>query len=232
MSGSGNITASPTTGAVSVSISNTPTFSTVTAAGFAATSNVNDGGTSCGGSACVWLSGAGSATYLGNLSKNTFINASVALDPYADNTLTLGGSGNRWTTVYATTGTINTSDAREKDVLRTETLGLDFVRKLRPVEYSWKNKSQNLEGTFHGLIAQEVEAALGEEPFAGLVKPENENDRYGLRYDEFIAPLIKGEQDLSRLIDYLDAKINFSYFLIALLAGWNLAITLKLRRDA
>lgn len=34
--------------------------------------------------------------------------------PWEDNAKTLGGSGNRWSTVYAATGTINTSDAREK----------------------------------------------------------------------------------------------------------------------
>lgn len=37
--------------------------------------------------------------------------------PMTDANKTLGGSGNRWTVVYATTGTINTSDAREKTEL-------------------------------------------------------------------------------------------------------------------
>lgn len=35
-----------------------------------------------------------------------------------DNTKTLGGAGYRWSTVYAGTGTINTSDAREKTTVR------------------------------------------------------------------------------------------------------------------
>lgn len=35
-------------------------------------------------------------------------------DPGADNSRTLGTSGNRWSTVYAANGTINTSDANEK----------------------------------------------------------------------------------------------------------------------
>lgn len=37
--------------------------------------------------------------------------------PLTDADKTLGGSGNRWTVVFATTGTINTSDAREKTEL-------------------------------------------------------------------------------------------------------------------
>lgn len=37
----------------------------------------------------------------------------------ADNAQTLGGASNRWSTVYAGTGTINTSDAREKTPVRS-----------------------------------------------------------------------------------------------------------------
>lgn len=39
---------------------------------------------------------------------------STGVEPGTDNTLTLGAGGARWSTVYAGTGTINTSDRREK----------------------------------------------------------------------------------------------------------------------
>jgi hypothetical protein len=39
----------------------------------------------------------------------------------ADNTQTLGGASNRWSVVYAGTGTINTSDAREKTAVQALT---------------------------------------------------------------------------------------------------------------
>lgn len=39
---------------------------------------------------------------------------SAALRPFVDNSTTCGSSATRWSTVYAATGTINTSDAREK----------------------------------------------------------------------------------------------------------------------
>lgn len=48
-----------------------------------------------------------SLTPTGNLSG-------VILTPATDNSLTLGSASLRWSTVYAGTGTINTSDAREK----------------------------------------------------------------------------------------------------------------------
>lgn len=44
---------------------------------------------------------------LNGIADNTF-------GPFSDNTIALGGSGNRWSVVYAGTGAINTSDEREK----------------------------------------------------------------------------------------------------------------------
>jgi len=46
------------------------------------------------------------------------LDASGNLLAGVDNTQTLGGASNRWSTVYAGTGTINTSDAREKTSVR------------------------------------------------------------------------------------------------------------------
>jgi hypothetical protein len=43
---------------------------------------------------------------------------STFLKPASDNSLSCGASGARWTEVWAATGTINTSDAREKTALR------------------------------------------------------------------------------------------------------------------
>ena len=62
--------------------------------------------------------------------RNNATDAEVALkiwrddgrDSDADNTRTLGTGALRWSTVYAGTGTINTSDAREKTPVRPLTL--------------------------------------------------------------------------------------------------------------
>ena len=48
---------------------------------------------------------------------NIRVHASGALTPAQDNTMALGAGGNRFSEVFAGTGTINTSDAREKTAL-------------------------------------------------------------------------------------------------------------------
>lgn len=57
-----------------------------------------------------------------------------------DNTKTLGGASNRWSVVYAGTGTINTSDAREKTTIRVLTADELRASKLLAKEigvYKW-----------------------------------------------------------------------------------------------
>jgi len=63
---------------------------------------------------------------------------------------------------------------------------------------------------YTGLIAQEVEAAgkkLGFE-FSGVDKPQTPDGLYGLRYDNFVAPLVKAVQELSRQNEELQTQIN------------------------
>jgi hypothetical protein len=146
--------------------------------------------------------------------------------PATDNALPLGAGTNRWTAVYSATGTIITSDARLKKNITDSALGLAFIEALRPVSYQWivgKNvvtqKSEGEESvatpvpgvrTHWGLIAQEVKQAVdasGVADFAGYVRtdmadPESE---LGLRYDEFIAPLIKAVQELAARVVALEA---------------------------
>ena len=57
--------------------------------------------------------------------------------PTTDNAVDLGSAGNRWDDVYATNGTIQTSDSRLKYEVETSVLGTDFVKALRPVSYKW-----------------------------------------------------------------------------------------------
>ena len=51
----------------------------------------------------------------------------------------LGGANERWDDVYATNGTIQTSDATKKDNIQNSSLGLDFVNKLTPRQYKYKD---------------------------------------------------------------------------------------------
>ncbi len=117
-------------------------------------------------------------------------------------------------------GWSNVSDARFKKDVRENVRGLDFIMKLRPVTYHLdvSGISRKLDETRGaewdaqmktaiaekervvqtGFIAQEVEEAaqsLGYE-FSGVDAPKNADDLYGLRYAEFVVPLVKAVQEL------------------------------------
>ena len=119
----------------------------------------------------------------------------------------------------------NVSDGRFKQNIREEVHGLDFILKLRPVVYNLNVEKLNLalgidettddidrksiqeksaiEQT--GFIAQEVEEAAKElgYDFSGVDAPKNENDHYGLRYAEFVVPLVKAVQEQQEIIELL-----------------------------
>jgi hypothetical protein len=148
------------------------------------------------------------------------------LQPVTDNALTLGASGYRWSAVWAANGTIQTSDERTKKDIADSSLGLDFVKALRPVSYKWVEGSKEVTGqvdgqapttvsvpgqrTHFGLIAQEVKAALPEGvDFGGwvLTDKNDANSQQALRYDQFIAPLIQAVKELSQKVEVLEARI-------------------------
>jgi hypothetical protein len=132
-----------------------------------------------------------------------------------DNAMDLGYSSVRFDDIYATNGTIQTSDQNEKNTITDSDLGLDFVNRLTPKSYIFNGKTR----THYGLIAQEVETVLSDisktsTDFAGFIKSDisEEQDgseyRYGLRYNEFIAPMIKAIQELKADNDALRARIE------------------------
>ena len=61
-----------------------------------------------------------------------------------------------------------------------------------------------------GFIAQDVEAAAKNVgfDFNGIDKPKNDKDIYGLRYAEFVTPLVQAVQELSNANDSLKSVIN------------------------
>jgi len=144
--------------------------------------------------------------------------------PTADLTYNCGKPGFKWNDVYSRNSACNTSDARAKKDVYDSDLGLEFIRSLRPVAYKWiigqykrqvdENGEEYLEeqpGTrpHYGLIAQEVKAALGDKDFAGYLY-DQDTDQHGLRYGEFIAPLIKAIQELAARVESLEAQIGGS----------------------
>ncbi|MFT3705106.1 MAG: tail fiber domain-containing protein [Agriterribacter sp.] len=61
---------------------------------------------------------------------------------------------------------------------------------------------------YTGFIAQEVEAAAKKikYDFSGVDAPKNDKDYYGLRYGDFVVPIIKGMQQLSKKNDSLEEE--------------------------
>ncbi len=61
--------------------------------------------------------------------------------------------------------------------------------------------------THYGMIAQQVQQVLNGKDFAGFIY-DQETDSYGLRYEEFIGPLIKAVQELKAIVDAQAAEIE------------------------
>ena len=133
----------------------------------------------------------------------------------ADDAVDLGNSSGRFDDIFATNGTVQTSDQNEKNTIADSDLGLDFVNRLAPKSYIFKGKTR----THYGLIAQDVETVLSDinketSEFAGFIKEDiSENQdgsqyRYGLRYTEFVGILIKALQEADDKIDALTARVT------------------------
>jgi hypothetical protein len=112
--------------------------------------------------------------------------------PVPDGSVNLGGASNRWATVYATTGTINTSDANDKKDIRSlsdkeKAVGTALRGLIRA--YKWK---AGPEETYVGIIAQDVIAAFDAEGLdvGGYGIIDDSGDRLGVRYDQVFAFII------------------------------------------
>ena len=128
------------------------------------------------------------------------------LRPAASNSHDLGASDRRWATIYAVNA-LNTSDENDKKDITNCDLGLDFVNKINPVSYKWKD-AQLGSKTHYGLLAQNIEDAVKSEgktlnDFGAIHKPERES--MALNYNQLIAPLVKAIQELSAKVAALEA---------------------------
>jgi hypothetical protein len=121
------------------------------------------------------------------------------------------------------------SDGKYKKNVKENVAGLDFINKLRPVTYNMDvtglNKflhadeklfSKNMisskeQKVYTGFIAQEVEKAANDVgyDFSGIKKPSSDKSFYALSYADFVPPLVKAVQQLSKQNDSLK-EINAS----------------------
>ncbi len=138
---------------------------------------------------------------IGVTNPGTKLQVDGVISPSADNTYTLGDATHRFSDVYSMNAANNTSDIREKKKIQESDLGLSFITKLRPVSYYWKSGKDKTQ--HYWLIAQETEQAVvsskdkafdSKKPV--IVTYDEDSDRYGIRYTELIAPVIKAIQEL------------------------------------
>ncbi|WP_299680983.1 tail fiber domain-containing protein [uncultured Dokdonia sp.] len=130
------------------------------------------------------------------------------LFPDTDDSFQLGGSALRWEAVWATDGTINTSDRREKKDIKGLNYGLREILDLNPVRFRWKAKPE--QGEKLGLIAQDILKIIPEvvKTHEYVTTDEGEHttlekkelDRLGVYYTDLIPVLIKAIQEQQEII--------------------------------
>ena len=152
------------------------------------------------------------------LGYSTAIIASNQIRLGNSSVLSIGGQVG-WTTI---------SDKRFKKDVMENVPGLNFIMKLKPVTYhldmnaiarflntpdSLRLKDAeaikaNMLQT--GFLAQDVEKSAKEIgfDFSGVDAPKNENDHYGLRYAEFVVPLVKATQEQQKIIEEQQKEIE------------------------
>jgi hypothetical protein len=131
--------------------------------------------------------------------------------PGVNNNTTLGSATFRFSELFSVNGTINTSDLRKKVVCEARPPGIEFISKLTPIQYKWK---ENENGTHFGFGAQHIEKLItdGVVPeWSGFVKTPlsgvEDDYSYGLRMTEFIAPIVQALQDVNNELQQNKAEV-------------------------
>lgn len=172
-----------------------------------------------------YISAAGSISTQKTISANGSISSGTTVSspavimgtescrPTVDGKIALGGSSSRWSTIYASSATIETSDWNlKKHIEPLNDKYMEFFERLLPVSFQFKNGTSKR--THIGFISQDVEKAMQETgltdlDFAGFCRDQkciisydtdgkeveipqyDENGNpiyiYSLRYTEFIA---------------------------------------------
>jgi hypothetical protein len=145
----------------------------------------------------------------------------------ASNQIRLGDTG--VTSIGGYTNWSNISDKRFKKNIKTNIPGLEFIMLLEPVSYSlnttelneflgvsdqdkadYNTSSGKEDISYSGFLAQDVEAAarsVGYD-FSGVDAPANDKDTYGLRYAEFVVPMVQAIKEQQQMIEELKAEIE------------------------
>jgi trimeric autotransporter adhesin len=169
----------------------------------------------------------------GDLHNATAIGSNAIVD--ANNKVRLG-NGNV-TSIGGQVGWTSFSDGRYKKNIKEDVQGLSFINSLRAITYTvdinslnaYYNKGRKNDSAYtkakafmkssadeaakivhNGFIAQDVEKAalsIGYN-FSGVDKPQTKDGLYGLRYSDFVVPLVKAMQEQQAIIEKQQKQID------------------------
>lgn len=133
----------------------------------------------------------------------------------------LGAPNYKWKEIYAVAGAINTSDENLKNSIETlPDIYKKLILNLRPIIYKMNDGTSD---RYHaGIGARETERIMKDlgidsKDFAGLIKYEKIDEKgetvsgayeYGLRYTEFIGPIMGVIQDQEKTINNLLERVE------------------------
>jgi trimeric autotransporter adhesin len=144
----------------------------------------------------------------------------------ASNTVRIGNSS--VTSIGGQVSWSTVSDGRFKTEIKEDVSGLEFIKQLRPVSYSFDQNSidsflgipdsmrqynpsaRQITPRQTGFIAQEVDELVKRTGyvFHGVEAPQHDKDHYSIRYGEFVVPLVKAVQELSATVELQQKKID------------------------
>ena len=167
-----------------------------------------------GGGADVSAGGAANQIVLGK-----------SINCAGDNNFSFGKASNVVSNNFSSNASFSrSSDINKKSNIEDDVLGLDFINDLRTVTFNWKPNSEFPEHykdyhptvnnmttdiKLHGMIAQEVKAALDKQnvdTFGGWLEEDDGSQR--ISQEMFVHPLIKAVQELSTQVNILKEEIE------------------------
>lgn len=159
-----------------------------------------------GTSGAIWLGSNSIASNGNTLYMNTVYASTGSFSP-SNGGIDLGTQSSPWNMVYSLNGYTQTSDERSKhDIAYLDGKAVDLIMGVTPVSFRYNEDPAQ---EHYGLIAQDVKMVMdrlkiAKDAFGGYV----DGETLGLRYDEFIAPLILTVQRQQEEIDELKRLIK------------------------
>jgi Chaperone of endosialidase/Collagen triple helix repeat (20 copies) len=141
--------------------------------------------------------GSGANVSTGALTNATALGTNAIVN--ASNKVRIGGPA--VTVVEVPVAVTVSSDGRLKNNIVDTELGLDFILKIRPVQYTMKQGNGK---TDYGFIAQELKTVLGDRNVNMLNK---DGEFYTVRYNDLLSPMVKAMQEQQKIIENLKEEV-------------------------